>query len=177
MDLTVGGFLNVLLRVGNNLPVVWRAHSQFVSCLQIRLVKAGKHALGVSGFKLGVQVGLPVSRVNKAVQSLAGARVLAVRSDAESVFAGGKVAQRHAVGWVVSFLVQGDGTFGDVVTIKNDFPNARCPQVNECVVGFLDGEFHRGDGPEFLVAVGEVQRNVVALDAEDTGPFCGFDPG
>ena len=111
------------------------------------------------------------------MQSLAGARVLAVRSDAESVLASGKVAQRHAVGWVVSFLVQGDGTFGDVVTIKDDFPNARGPQINERVTGFLDGEFHRGDGPEFLVAVGEVQRNVVTLDAEDTGPFCGFDPG
>ena len=177
MDLTVGGFLNVLLRVGNNLPVVWRAHSQFVSCLQIWLVKAGEHAFSVGGFKLGVQVGLPVSRVNKAMQPLASAGVFAVGSDAECVFTSGEVAQRQSVGGVVSFTTQRDGVCGDVRAIKNDFPNVRRPQVDERVTGFFDGEFHRGDGPEFLVAVGEVQRNVVALDAEDTGPFCGFDPG
>ena len=48
---------------------------QRVGGLHIRLVKAGKDALGIGGFELGIKVDLVIGGVYKAVQALAGAGI------------------------------------------------------------------------------------------------------
>ena len=64
--------------------------------LQVGLVEAGVHPLGVGGLELGVEVDLAVDRVDEAVQPLAGVRVAAVGVDDDPVL-GGQLGQHDAV--------------------------------------------------------------------------------
>ena len=89
--------------------------------LQVGLVEAREHPLGVGGFELRVQVHLAVDRVDEAVQPLAGVGVAAVGVDDHDV-AFGQAGQRDAGGFVVAghvdvATVEGgaaDGVGGDV---------------------------------------------------------------
>ena len=71
--------------------------------LQVGLVEAREHPLGIGGFELGVEVHLTVDRVDEPVQSLTGVGVPAVGVDDEDVAlqesgqgdTGGLVVTRH----------------------------------------------------------------------------------
>ena len=56
--------------------------------LEVGLVEAGEHPLGVGGLELRVQVHLVVDRVDEAVQALTGVRVEAVGLDDQLVALG-----------------------------------------------------------------------------------------
>ena len=64
--------------VGDHLPVRGGGDGDVEDRLEIGLVEAGEHALGIGCFELRVQVDLVVNRVDEAVQSLPGVRVAAV---------------------------------------------------------------------------------------------------
>ena len=63
--------------------------------LQVGLVEAREHPLGVGGFELRVQVDLVVDRVDEPVQALAGVGVAAVGVDDQDVVLG-QTGQRDA---------------------------------------------------------------------------------
>ena len=75
--------------------------------LQVGLVEAGEHPLGVGGLELRVEVDRVVDRVDEAVQALAGVHVPAVGVDDELV-ALGEAGQRDAGGLVVAGDVELD---------------------------------------------------------------------
>lgn len=65
-----------------------RGHPHVKRGLEVGLVEAGEHALGVGGFELRVQVGLAVHRIDKPMQALAGIGVVAVGVDDDDVALG-----------------------------------------------------------------------------------------
>ena len=71
--------------VGHHLPVGGGGHGDVEGGLEVGLVEAGEHPLGVGGFELGVEVDLVVDGVDEAVQALAGVGVPAVGVDDEVV--------------------------------------------------------------------------------------------
>ena len=87
--------------VGDDLPVRRRGHRDVEGGLQVGLVEAGEHPLGVGRLELRVQVDLVVDRVDEAVQALAGVGVAAVGVDHEHVVLG-QAGQRDAGGLVVA---------------------------------------------------------------------------
>ena len=83
--------------VGDDLPVERRDHVQRERRLEVGLVEAGEHPLGVGRLELGVEVDLPVLRVLEAVQALAGVGVAAVGGDDERVLLGQAGQRQPAV--------------------------------------------------------------------------------
>lgn len=65
-----------------------RGHPHVEGRLEVGLVEAGEHPLGVGGFELRVQVDLVVDRVDEAMQTLAGVGVAAVRVDHDDIAVG-----------------------------------------------------------------------------------------
>jgi hypothetical protein len=100
--------------VGNHLPVCGRRHGDGEGGLEVGLVEAGEHALGVGRLELRVQVHLVVDGVDEAVQALAGVGVPAVGLDDQDV-GGLHTGQRDAGGLVVGGHVQGDTVEGGAV--------------------------------------------------------------
>ena len=76
---------HVRRHVGDHQPRVRAGHGELESGLQVRLVEARVDPVRVEGLQVGVQVDALVHRVGEPVQALAGARVRAVRDDAELV--------------------------------------------------------------------------------------------
>jgi hypothetical protein len=72
-------------RIAHELPGGGRGHGESERRLEVGLLEDGEDAPGVRHLELGVQVDLVVDRVDEAVQSLAGVRVLRVRDDGEGV--------------------------------------------------------------------------------------------
>ena len=87
--------------VGDDLPVRGRGDDDVEGGLQVGLVEAREHPLGVGGLELRVQVHLVVDRVDEAVQALAGVGVAAVGVDDDDVVFG-QADQRDAGGLVVA---------------------------------------------------------------------------
>ena len=71
--------------VGDDFPMRWCSHSEGIGRLQIWLIKAGKHALGIGGLELGVEVHLVVHGVNESMQAFASVGVHAIAFDGEDV--------------------------------------------------------------------------------------------
>jgi hypothetical protein len=86
--------------VGDHLPVRGRGHRDVEHGLEIGLVEAGEHPLGVGGLELGVQIHRFVDRVDEAVQALTGVGVAAVCIDDHDVVLG-QAAQRNTGRFVV----------------------------------------------------------------------------
>ena len=107
--------------VGHHLPVLRRGHRHVEGGLEVGLVEAGEHPLGVGGFELRVQIDLVVDRVDEPVQTLAGVRVTAVGVDHQDVVLG-QPGQRDTGRFVVAGHVEvaaveggaADGVRGDV---------------------------------------------------------------
>ena len=74
--------------VGDDLPVEGGGDVHRERRLEVGLVEAGEHALGVGRLELGVEVDLPVLGVLEAVQALTGVRVPAVRRHHQGVALG-----------------------------------------------------------------------------------------
>ncbi|CKT50950.1 Uncharacterised protein [Mycobacterium tuberculosis] len=159
--------------VGDHLPVRGRGHPHVKRGLEVGLVEAGEHALGVGGFELRVQVGLAVHRIDKPMQALAGIGVVAVGVDDDDV-ALGQSAQRDPGRLVISRDVQvlvveagaAHGVGGDV----DDRVGA-----GECV------EHHGGGRPEgafagSAVTVGHIENDLVAVHGYQGGAFDGLVP-
>src|SRR5699024_8596485 len=130
--------------VGDDFPVLRGVESQRVGCLHIRLVEAGKDALGIRCFKLGVQIHLVVYWINEAVQAFACARVGDLGVDFELVFGMFQPRQRDAVGGVVGIQWQGDAVEAGV----DDFIRA---QVNKRRTWLLGVKVYGGHRREILL--------------------------
>ena len=126
--------------VGDHLPVRGRGHAQVERRLEVGLVEAGEHALGVGGFELRVQVRFVVDRVDEVMQSLTGVGVTAVRVDDEDV-AILQPAQRDAGRFVVSGNLQ-------VVAVEGGGAHRLGGEVDVRVGAGKRVEHHRGRGPE-----------------------------
>ena len=107
--------------IGDHLPMRGRGDRDVEGGLQVGLVEAREHALGIGGFELRVEVDLVVDRIDEPVQTFAGVGVPAVGVDHHDVAlrqpgegnAGGLVVTRH----VDRHAVQrgaADGLRGDV---------------------------------------------------------------
>ena len=121
-----------------------RGHPDVERRLQVGLIEAGEHALGVGGFELRVQVGLVVHRVDEAVQTLAGVGVAAVGVDDDDV-AVGQSAQRDAG----RFVVPGHVEFA---TVEAGAADGVGGDVDDRVRAGERVEHHGGGGPESTVA-------------------------
>jgi len=126
--------------VGDDLPVRGRGGDDLEGGLEVGLVEAGEHALGVGGLELRVQVDVVVGRVDEAVQALAGVRVLAVGLDHELVV-GRQVGQRDPGRLVVVAEVQRHA-------VEHGRAHARRHDVDEGARPRRGGEGDRGLGAE-----------------------------
>ena len=139
--------------------------------LQVGLVEAREHPLGVGGFELRVQVHLVVDRVDEPVQALAGVGVAAVGVDDQHVVLG-QTGQRDAGRLVVARHV-------DVATVEGRAADAVGGDVD---VGVGAGQRVELDGrrrPErvlagLAVAVGQVEVDAVVVDGDQRGAFDGL---
>ena len=77
-----------LAPVGGHLPVLGDGGADGEGGLEVGLVEAGVHPLGVRGLELRVEVDLAVERVDEPVQALAGVRVEQVGVDDQLVLGG-----------------------------------------------------------------------------------------
>ncbi len=168
LDLAVAG-------VGDDLPVERRGDVDGERGLEVGLVEAGEHPLGVGRLELRVEVDLAVDRVDEAVQPLAGVRVGTVRRDDQRVLLR-QVDQRQAAGLGVAADV-------DRLAVERGRAHPLGHQVDE---GGLPGatavELHRGLGEERALpgtsgAVGDVEAQVVAVHGEQFGARGGIDTG
>ena len=151
-----------------------RGHPHIERGLQIGLVEAGEHPLGVGGFELRVQVGLIVHRVDEAVQALAGVGVAAVGVDDDHIVVG-ESPQRDAG----RFVVSGDIEF---VAVEGGAADGFGGDVDDRVGAGQGIEHHGGDGAESslagsTVAVGDVEVDLVAVDGDQGGAFDRLVPG
>ncbi len=112
--------------------------------LEVGLVEAGEHALGVGRLELRVEVDLVVDGVDEAVQALTCVRVQAVRVDHQDVVFG-QAGQRDAGGFVVSGHIQG-------VAVECRAVDRVGRQVDEGVGTGKCVECHGRGGPEGAVA-------------------------
>ena len=106
--------------------------------LEVGLVEAGEHPLGVGRLELRVEVDLPVLRVLEAVQALAAVGVAAVGGDHQRVLLG-EVGQRQAAVLGVAADVELDAVEGGRVHRLGDQVDERvrarpCALVNSTVV-------------------------------------------
>ena len=88
--------------VRDNLPVGGRGDRQRKCRLEVRLVKAGVHPLGIGGLELRVQVDGAVHRIDKSVQALTGIRVAADGFDDERVVLGQRRQHQTGLGCVAA---------------------------------------------------------------------------
>ena len=154
-------------RVGHHLPALRRRHMQGEGGLEVRLVEAGVHPLGVGRLELRVQIHLAVDGVDEAVQPLAAVGVAAVGVDHEGVVRGQvgqpDAALGHIAGGVDRHAVEADlpQAGGDHVDVRL---RARPPAA----------EPGGAAGPERVLtglpaAVGEVELDIVRRDVEQIG--------
>ena len=127
--------------IGDNGPFLWGLKVQGVGGLQIRLVEAGKDALGIGSFKLGVEVDLVIGRVHEAVQALAGAGEGDLRDDLERVVRYLQPGEWNAVGGVI-------GLRGQRVSIQAHLVQLVRAQIDEGRTGLLGAKAHRSGGQE-----------------------------
>ena len=159
-----GGHL--LRGIRHHRPVGRGSHRQRVGGLHIRLVETGKHPLGVGGLKLGVQIHLVIHRVNKPVQALAGAGILAGGGDHQLVGTGGEIIERNA-----EIRPIGDV---DKLTVKRDRLHRLGDQVNKRGTGGGNLKPHRGHRRERGIAAGHIHGNAVINRTNDRPTFLRF---
>ena len=90
--------------VGHHHPLLGRGHRQGVAGLEVGLVEAGEHALGVRRLELRVEIDLPVGRVDHPVQALTGGGVRQIGVH-DQLIRRLQVGQGDAVLVVVSLVV------------------------------------------------------------------------
>ena len=169
------GLLDLGGRVRDDLPGGGCGDGEGVAGLEVRLVEAGEHPLGVRGLELRVEVDGAVDGVDEAVQALAGVHVPAGRDHDELVL-GGQARQRDPVVFAVGGHVERRAVErgrGDPGTHEVD------PAVR---AGLTAAEVHRGGGGEGRLAgragaVGEVELDGVRGDVQQRGPPLGVDAG
>ena len=142
--------------------------------LEVGLVEAREHPLGVGGFELRVQVHLVVDRVDEAVQSLAGVGVAAVGVDHDDVVLG-QPGQRDAGRLVVTRHV-------DVAAVEGRAAHGVGGDVDDGVGAGERVELHRRGRPEgalagVAVAVGQIQHDPVVVDGDERGALGGLVAG
>jgi hypothetical protein len=159
-------------------PALRRPRAEPVRRLQIGLLEVGEDAARVGGLVLGVQVDLAVLRVDEAVHALARARVGALRVDHQLVVLG-QAVQVDAVpvehrGRVEVLAVQGDGR------------HRRRDQIDEGGrPRLVRPEPDRGHGAERARALAarlahggpQIERDLVPLDGQQSGPLAGLVAG
>jgi hypothetical protein len=132
--------------------------------LEVRLVEAREHPLGVGGLELRVQVHLVVDRVDEPVQAFAGVGVAAIGLDDDDVVFG-QADQRDTRGLVVA---------GDVdrLTVERRAADGSSRHVDD---GVRAGEGVEGDGrrrPEGVLAgracpVGQIEHDPVVVYCDE----------
>ena len=186
-------FASILLRrggtIGDQAPVIWRDDLHVIGCLEIGLVEACKHALGVGSFKLRVEVNLTIGRIFKAVQTFTGARVDRIGFNNDRVFAGDQVLELNAFSVVVFAAVEADGFAGDVSAVEFDGSNATGAQINEgtgsqlFIADAVQGmETNRGGGAEGLSSrgtgpIGDIEHDVVVVYRDECSSLASLVPG
>ena len=151
-----------------------RGDGDVEGCLQVGLVEAREHPLGVGGFELGVQVHLAVDRVDETVQALPGVGVPAVGVDDHDV-ALGQPGQRDAGGFVVARHV-------DLATVEGGAADGAGGDVDDRVGAGQRVELDGGHRAEGLFAgsaagVGEIEDDAVVIDGDEGGAFDGLVAG
>ena len=160
--------------IGHHLPVLRRVHRHIECGLEVGLVEAREHPLGVSGFELRVQIHLAVDRVDESVQALAGVRVAAVGVNHDDVVLGQPV-QRDTGRLVVAGHVE-------FATIEGRAADGAGGDVDDGVGAGKGVERDGRDGAEralarFAVTVGEVQVDSVVVDGDQCCAFDGLITG
>jgi hypothetical protein len=160
--------------VGYDLPVRGRGDGDVERRLEIGLVEAREHPLGVGGFELRVQVHLVVDRIDEPVQALSGVRETAVGVDHHNVVLV-KTGQRDAGGFVIAGYV-------DFETVEGRAPYIVRRDVDDGVGAGERIERHGGHGPEGAfagraVAVGEIQLDLVVVDGHQRSALDGLVAG
>jgi hypothetical protein len=151
-------------RVRDDFPVLRRDDREAVDRLQVGLVEAGEHPLGVRRLELRVQVDAVVDRVDEPVQAFAGVHVPAVGAHRELVRLG-QSGQRDALVLDVRADVDVRAVQGGRVHAVGDEVDPR--PLTATGAGEPYGR-RRGEGllPGTAVAVGQVELDVVAGDIE-----------
>ena len=160
--------------VGDDLPILRRGDGDVVGGLEVRLVEAGEHPLGVGGLELRIQVDLVVGGVDEPVQALAGMRVFAIGLD-DQLVALGQAGQGEPLGLVVVADLE-----GSAVQHRRTHPGR--DDVDERLRAGRRGEDDRRAGHERLaravLGVGRLARQVeldaIVLHADRRGPCDGL---
>ena len=154
--------------VGDHFPARRRAHLQLERRLEVGLVEAGEHPLGVRSFELGVQVYRAIRGVHETMQAFTGVRIDAVGHDSQFVVLG-KIGQRDARLLVVLRHIEVDA-------VQRGGPDTRGDDVDERRGAWRRRERDGRGGHEGLLTgiagpIGEVEFDCVAGSAEHVRPF------
>ncbi len=157
--------------VGDDLPVGGHERRELEGRLEVGLVEAGVHAVGVGRLELRVEVDLLVHGVDEPVEALAGAHVGAVGVDLELV-------ARPEAGKGQSALLRVVGGHVDLRAVQDGLADLGLGQVDERArPGLGAGESDRSDALEPLVAFGQIELDRVGVHLQQSGPLPGFVTG
>ena len=115
--------------------------------LLIWLIKAGIHAAGIAGFKLGVEIDLIIGWVNKSVQSFTGIGIHTIMFDFKNVLGRkcGKIDSLAIKAWV-KFCAIELGTY---------YPRTHAIDISSCT-WLKSSECHRGFHAKVLSSSSEI---------------------
>lgn len=145
-----------------------RGHPDLESGLQIGLIEAGEHALGIGGLELRVQVGLAVNRVDETMQAFAGVGVPAVGIDDDDI-AMRQPAQGDSGGFVVTRDIQ-------LLAVEAGAADALGGDVDHRIGAGQRVEHHGGGRAERALA-GHIEVDLVTVDRDQGGAFDSLIPG
>ena len=167
LDVFLAGHLLRLPRVvRDHDPIVGRQDCEGEARFEVRLIEAGKHAVGVEGLELAVKVDLVVDRIREAAEP--GADIL--------VGAGPQHMQLVRIA-KVSELDAGavEGLLCNLGAVQLTAVDRGCQEIDKRFRSrLLAEEVDRGFAGKAVAVPGQIERNVVERGLDQRGPPAGF---